>query len=74
MMDVIKGLLTSKKFVASVVGVIAWLVGKIGWDIDPAELTAMISPIIAYILGQGMADFGKEADKVNPVQPPVIGS
>jgi len=74
MWDAIKGLFGSKKFLAMLTGFIVTLVAKIGWDIPEETITKLVGLIASYILGQGMADFGKEKPVVNPVQPPAIGS
>lgn len=59
MWNAIKEMLSSKKFIASAVGVIVWLLSKAGLDLDAGEATAAISPLLTYILGQGIADHGK---------------
>lgn len=59
--DVIKGLLSSKKFVATITGIIATLVAKIGWEVDGEALAAIVALIVSYVVGQGVADHGKEA-------------
>jgi hypothetical protein len=56
-------LLTSKKFVAAIVAVIIFACGKLGWNVDEAALMAWISPLLAFIVGQGLADHGKDAVK-----------
>ncbi len=60
MLSAIKGMLQSKKAVAMVGGVLVGLAGKVGLNLPAEELTAVLSPILAYILGQGVADAGKE--------------
>ncbi len=65
MIDAIKGLLGSKKALAAVAGVIVTLVGKIGIQLDTDALVVLISPIVAFCIGQGIADNGKEAAKVS---------
>jgi len=60
MMEAVKGLLRSKKALAMIVGVIATVAGKLGWDIETDQLLLMVSPIIAYILGQSVADHGAQ--------------
>ena len=64
MWSAVKGILSSRKALAMIVGVVASLVAKIGWDISSEELLTLVSPVIAYILAQGVADHGKEAKKV----------
>ena len=56
-------LLKSKKFQAAVAGVIVVVVTGFIPEIDESALTEIIALIIAYIVGQGLADFGKEAKK-----------
>lgn len=62
-------LLTSKKAVALIAAALAWVVGKLGLDIPSADLLAALGPMLGlvavYILGQGLADKGKEAAKVS---------
>ena len=42
-------------------GVIVAVAAKRGLDLDTEAVAAIISPILAYILGQGFADFGKSS-------------
>jgi hypothetical protein len=63
-MNVIRELLTSKKFVAVLIASVVWLGGYVGLDLDPMAVAPVVGAIIAYILGQGLADHGKEAAKV----------
>lgn len=60
-----KELLTSKKFIASIVGVIVTIAGKYGLELDEAALATIISPLIAYIVGQGIADHGKNKSEID---------
>jgi len=53
--------LTSKKAIATVVGLIVVWAGKRGLNLDPDEVTKIVSLIVAYVLGQGVADHGKFA-------------
>lgn len=62
-------LFSSKKFVAALFGLVTSVGVKLGWqEADITEILALISPIIAYIVGQGIADIGKEAQKVDHEQ------
>ena len=55
-------LLTSKKFTAMVIGIAAtFLATRFG--LDEAATQEVMKVIIAYIIGQGIADHGKEAVK-----------
>ena len=52
---------TSKKAIAAVVGVIVTTAGTYGLELPTDALALVVSPIIAYIVGQGWADSGKPA-------------
>ena len=58
-------LLKSKKFQASLVGLIVAMVGRIGLNLDEQALLTVLSPILTYIVGQAMADIGKEKAKAS---------
>lgn len=71
-----KQLLTSKKFVACAIGMVAIvasiLLNKIHVDIPDDKIAEFVGVLVAYIVGQGIADNGKEAAKVaadSPVDP-----
>ena len=51
----------SKKAIAAVAGLIVSFALKYGLELDTESVAAVISPILAYILGQGFADQGKHA-------------
>jgi hypothetical protein len=54
-------LLYSKKFQMAVIGIVVTIITSFIPEIDKVELTAIVTLIVANILGQGLADFGKEA-------------
>lgn len=56
---------TGKKFLGAVAGTIVAAALKIGLELDTESVLLVISPIVSYILGQGWADTGKEAAKIN---------
>ena len=60
----IKTLFTSKKFIASLIGVGVVIGAHFGLALDQESIMVALSPILAYILGQGIADTGKEKAKV----------
>jgi len=63
-MQVIKDLLSSKKFVASLVAMLTAVAIRLGMpEVQIEELIAIISPVLAYIGAQGFADLGKEKAK-----------
>lgn len=62
--QVIKEAATSKKFIVTVAGVIAAAAMKINLELSTEAVATILAPIVAYIIGQGWADSGKEAAKV----------
>jgi uncharacterized protein involved in cysteine biosynthesis len=59
-MDILK----SKKFQASIVGVIVVIISNFIPEIDEAEINKIVALVISYVIGQGLADFGKEGKKL----------
>ena len=64
MKDALKGLLSSKKFIAVLLSMVVWGVSRFGFEISEAQIAPLVVPIWLYILGQAFADGGKEAEKV----------
>jgi uncharacterized membrane protein (DUF441 family) len=60
-MTLIKQLLSSKKAIAAVTGVLVSVVGRWGLDLPADAVTQIVAVICSFILGQGVADAGKEA-------------
>lgn len=65
MQDAIKTLLSSKKFLVAIFAVAL----VVAWGMLPAlqtavDINAILAPLIAYIIGQGIADFGKSAKQI----------
>ena len=56
-------ILRSKKFQASVAGIVVVIISSFIPEIDEAELTKIVALIVSYVIGQGFADFGKEGKK-----------
>ena len=63
MKSLIRGLLTSKKFITAIAATISAAILKLGLDVPTESIMAILSPLITYLLGQGLADFGKNAAK-----------
>ena len=63
-------ILQSKKFQASLVGLLVVIVGKAGFELDEQALLTVLSPILAYIGGQAVADIGKEKAKAEAAAKP----
>ena len=64
MFEPIADLLKSKKALTALAAVIGTIVAKAGWNISTDELVPILTPLMAYIVGQGIADHGKERAKV----------
>lgn len=65
MLQVLKDLLNSKKFVASLIGVGVAVGVRVGVpEARIEEIVAILAPILTYIGAQGFADLGKEKAKV----------
>ena len=60
----LKSLLTSKKFLVATLACVVWLVGKLGVHLDNDALLGAVTPLWTYVLGQGIADHGKETAKI----------
>ena len=58
-MAVLKSMLGSKKFCATVAGVVVTLAAKIGFDLPAETINQVIALIASYVIGQGVADHGK---------------
>jgi len=65
MRDVVIRLLSSTKFIMAVLGMIAYIGARLGFEFSPEEAMLWIGPLIAAILGQGIADIGKPAAQIN---------
>lgn len=54
----------SKKFWAACIAVAIPLLNQIlGLNIDHEAVTTMMTPMLAYVVGQGMADLGKNSKR-----------
>jgi hypothetical protein len=63
MIEAIKALLSSKKFITAIVGLVVAGVAKLGLNLEP-EIVASVLGFFAVLVGaQGAADLGKEAAK-----------
>ena len=60
MIDALKDALTSKKFLATILGAVLAAVGS-ALGLDEATVTKMTGRVSAYLVGQGLADQGKSA-------------
>jgi hypothetical protein len=56
--------LKSKKLIAMIVGLILLIVRSVWPELAEMETTEIVQLIGAYIIGQGVADHGKEKAKI----------
>lgn len=59
-----KEILKSKKALIALLSAVVYAAGRFGLDLDRDELLGVVTPLWAYVLGQGIADAGKEAAKL----------
>jgi hypothetical protein len=64
MFDAIRELLKSKKFLVALAGMIAAALARAGWDISNETILAILTPLISFVIGQGISDFGKSAASI----------
>lgn len=57
-------LFSSKKFIVMIAAIVVAIAGKLGLNLDPDLVQQIVYLAMAYIVGQGIADHGKEAAKV----------
>lgn len=63
MLDAVREMAKSKKFIAAISGTIVAFLATLGLNLPAGDVAAIIGPLVAYIIGQGWADSGKEAVK-----------
>jgi len=61
--------LKSKKFRVLIVGIVLAIGGKLGLNLDPILIKYVVGLCMAYLVSQGIADQGKEAAKINALNP-----
>lgn len=66
-MEVIKALFSSKKFVAFLITSIVAIGGRVGLSFPPDLVAELVAIGVAFILGQGISDAGKDAARITAV-------
>ena len=65
-MNFIQTILSSKKLQSMIATVLLVVLNdKLHLGIDPASMIEIVSIVCMYVVGQGIADQGKEAAKIN---------
>lgn len=57
----VKSMLLSKKFIMAVMGIVVVVLGHFGIDLNEDQIQMIVGLVMTYIIGQGIADAGKEA-------------
>jgi hypothetical protein len=65
MLKALLEMLASKKALSALAGVIVAFALRDGLELDTEAVMAVISPLVAYNLGQGWADIGKHARMIS---------
>jgi hypothetical protein len=64
MVDALKGLMQSKKFIGMIVGCVITLTAKVGLDVDDSTIWQIVALISTWVGAQGIADHAKEKAKI----------
>ena len=64
MLNALKELISSKKALMAIASAIVAGVAKLGLELDTEAVLTIITPLVSFVIGQGVADLGKEAAKV----------
>ena len=54
----------SKKALTAIATMLVGGLAHLGWNMTTADILPILSPLMAYIVGQGIADHGKERAKI----------
>lgn len=65
--ELIKQLVSSKKIQVLISGTVVTFLAKYKFQADPLIIQGLIAMVVAYLIGQGIADNGKEAAKIQAV-------
>jgi uncharacterized protein YpuA (DUF1002 family) len=61
MWKIVADIVTSKKALAAIAGVVIAATNRYGLQLPEEAVNQIIAAVIAYVVGQGLADFGKNA-------------
>jgi hypothetical protein len=56
-----KDMVTSKKFIASILAILVYIAGRFGFDLDSDTVDRIFAALLVYVGAQGVADSGKSA-------------
>lgn len=66
-LEVLKELLTSKKFITAVAGLVVLGLAKIGFQADTDTIIGIITVVSTLLLGQGLTDHGKAKEEMSNI-------
>ena len=61
MKKALAALFSSKKFLVMITAIVAYILARVGWDVDPGKIDSLLGVVAVYLGAQGIADHGKEA-------------
>ena len=64
MIDSVSRMLRSKKFIAAVLATILGMTAHVVFKVPTGDIAPLILPLLTFVLGQGIADVGKEAERI----------
>ena len=65
----LKELLLQKKFLMTILGLLAAFTARYGFELPLEEAAAVLGAFLTYVYSQGKADQGKEAAKIQAASP-----
>lgn len=70
MWKAIRDLFASKKFLVTLAGAVVAALGKLGLAVPPELVADVVALVAAYVVGQGLADWGKSRALLTPPKEP----
>ena len=64
-MKIIRDLFASKKFLVMLTSIVVYSASRFGLDVPPDACDKFLGLVAAWLVGQGVADHGKEAAKLS---------
>jgi hypothetical protein len=64
-MKTLRSLLSSKKFIVLIAATAVYVLSRFGLEVAQEDAERVVLLASAYLVGQGLADVGKEAAKLN---------
>ena len=64
-MKIIRDLFASKKFLVMLSSIVIYSASRFGLDVPPDACDKFLGLVAAWLVGQGVADHGKEAAKLS---------